>query len=84
VKDENGLPAGIQHQNPILDTREYEIQLPDGLVESYTANMIAYNIYAQVDDRGNSYTMFDEIIDHRSNDKAVKMEDAWVHTKSGT
>ena len=46
--------------------------------------MIADNIYALVDDEGNSYTVLDEIIDHRSNDKAVKMEDTWVHTKSGT
>ena len=84
VKDENGLPVGTSHQNPILDTREYEVQLPDGSVECYTANMIADNIYAQVDDEGNSYTLLDEIIDHRSNNKAVKMEDAWVHTKSGT
>ena len=84
VKDDDDLPVGVRHPNPILDTREYDVQLPDGSVESYTANLIADNIYAQCDDEGNTYTLLDEIIDHRKNAKAVKMEDAWIHTKSGT
>ena len=77
MKDEDGLLVGTRHLNPILDRREYEIQLTDGLVESYTDNMIADNTYAQVEDEGNSYTLLEEIIDHRSNDKAVKKEDAY-------
>ena len=84
VIDEDGLPVGTSHIDPILDTRQYEVQLPDGSVESYTANLIADNIYAQCDDKGNSYTLLQEIINHRSNDKAIRIEDGWIHTKSGT
>jgi len=36
---------------PILDTREYEVQLPDGSVECSTDNSIPDSIYVHCDDR---------------------------------
>ena len=84
VKDDDGLPVGKRHPNPILDSREYEVELSDGTVDSYTANMIADNIYAQCDDEGNMYTMMDEILDHRKNGHAIEIENGWIHTKQGT
>ena len=44
VKDEDDLLVGTSHINPILDTRQYEVQLPDESIESYIANSIADNI----------------------------------------
>jgi hypothetical protein len=35
-----------------MDTRIYDVQFPDGHVEAYSANVIAENIYAQVDEEG--------------------------------
>jgi hypothetical protein len=40
---------GRVNANVILDTRTYEIELPDGRSDEYTANMIAENMYAQCD-----------------------------------
>eukprot|EP00980_Cylindrotheca_fusiformis_P019797 scaffold6944_cov68-Cylindrotheca_fusiformis.AAC.1 len=45
-KDENGRPIGQRHENPMLDTRQYEVELPDGSTDEYFANTIAENIYA--------------------------------------
>jgi hypothetical protein len=35
----NGNPLGTANSNPILDTREYEVQFPDGSLDNYTADM---------------------------------------------
>jgi hypothetical protein len=51
-RDHNGRPVGIQNSNPLLDTREYEVEFPDGTTQSYAANVIAKNLYSQVDEEG--------------------------------
>ncbi len=49
-RDADGNSVGIlANSNPILDTRIYEVQFPDGHIESYTANITKENMYAQVD-----------------------------------
>ena len=45
-RDANGNPVGRAHSNPILDTREYEVEFTDGLREIYMANLIAENMYS--------------------------------------
>jgi hypothetical protein len=30
----DGNPIGVSSSNPILDTREYEVQFPDGTIDS--------------------------------------------------
>jgi hypothetical protein len=52
-RDANGNPIGVSNKNPILDTRMYEVEFDDGSVQEYAANLIADNVYAQVDDEGN-------------------------------
>jgi len=37
----DGNPLGVRHSNPILDTREYQVEFPDGSTATYTANVIA-------------------------------------------
>jgi hypothetical protein len=56
VKRSRGLdsePIGCAHANPLFDTREYEIEFNNGTHEKYQANVIAENMFAQVDDEGN-------------------------------
>ena len=84
VKDEDGNPVGTRSSNPILDTRQYEVEFPDGATEVYQANMLAEHLYSQVDEEGRSYQLIDEIIDHRSDNSAVSIADGWFTTKSGT
>ena len=55
VKDDDGIPVGKRHSNPMMDNRSYEVKMSDGTTEAYMANIIADSIYAQCDDEGNMY-----------------------------
>ena len=82
-RDVDGNPIGKRHSNPMLDTREYEVEFPDGATDVFTANIIAENLYAQVDDEGNSYSILSEIVDHKKDGSAVSKDDAFVATRAG-
>jgi hypothetical protein len=84
LRDKNGLPIGVANTNPILDTRMYEVEYPDGHKASLAANAIAENMFAQVDEEGNRHVLFDEIIDHRTDGSEVKQQDAFITTRTGT
>jgi hypothetical protein len=38
-RDAEGNPIGRRNANPILDTREYEVEFPDGATNVFTANL---------------------------------------------
>ena len=38
-RDLDGNPVGVTKNNPILDTRIYEVTFPDGHMEKYAANI---------------------------------------------
>ena len=84
LRDKDGLPIGTANDNPILDTRVYEVEFPDGYKTSLAANAIAENLFAQVDSEGNRQVLFDEIISYRTNGKEIKQQDAYVVTSQGT
>ena len=84
LKDANGLPIGLANENPILDTRMYEVEYLDGERASLAANNITENLFTQIDDEGNRQVLMDEIIGHRSNEHAVKQQDAFITTNTGT
>ena len=44
MTDAQGKPLGKAHANPLLDTREYIVELEDGTYDSYFANTIAENL----------------------------------------
>jgi hypothetical protein len=73
-KDRDGNPVGVANANPVLDTRVYEVQFSDGHIESYAANVNFENMYAQVDDEGNQFVLFDEIIYYRIDGSAMTKE----------
>jgi hypothetical protein len=83
LRDKDGLPIGTANQNPILDTRMYEVEYPDGHKASLAANAIAENMFAQVDAEGNRYVLFEAIVDHRTDGSEVKMQDAFITTRNG-
>jgi hypothetical protein len=82
-KDEDGKPIGKRASNPILDTRQYEVEFPDGSVETYNANLIAENLYSQIDDEGRQFQLIDEILDHRKDGTAVCTDDGTFTDRSG-
>ena len=47
-----GNQSEDQANNPLLDSRNYEIEYTDGITEALAANTIAENLPAQVDDQG--------------------------------
>lgn len=84
LRDKDGLPIGTANDNPILDSRMYEVEFMDGYKTSLAANTIAENLFAQIDDEGNRHVLFQEIIDHRTNGKQLLQQDAFITTRTGT
>ena len=84
LKDANGIPIGTADQNPLLDTRMYEVEFTDGEKASLAANYIADNLFAQVDDEGNCQVLMNEIIDYQTNRTELKQQNAFITTITGT
>jgi hypothetical protein len=82
-RDADGNPIGWCNANPILDTQEYKVQFPDGATDVFTANIIAENMYSQVDSKGYSHSIMDEIVDHEKDGTAVSKDDGIETTKDG-
>ena len=70
-RDHEGNVIGRSNVSPILDTREYEVKFEDGDVTELTANAIAESMYAMCDENGDHILLFDAIVDHKKNDKAM-------------
>ena len=81
--DAQGREIGTYYDNPIVNSQVYKVEFQDGTVKEYAANVIADNIYSQVDQEGFMYTMFDSILDFRTDDSAVTHKDKYVTTKRG-
>jgi len=80
----DGSVKGTAHSNPVLDTRTYEVEFPDGQVAEYSANIIAENMYSQCDSEGNQYLLLDEIVDwHRDDSVAITGDDMYVMSHNG-
>jgi hypothetical protein len=82
--DVNGRPIGRPSTNPLLDSRQYEVEYLDGETEILTANIIAENLLAQVNDEGHRQMMIEEIEDHRVLDKAIPKSEGTYDTRSGS
>ena len=76
VTDINGHMIGKTHPNPLLSTAEYEVELEDGTTDRYFANVIAENIYSQLDTEGQERVVLSEIVDHRKDKSAISKENA--------
>jgi hypothetical protein len=80
--DKDGNPIGTAHKNPIMDTRIYEVTFPDGHMEEYSANIIAQNLYSQLDDEGHWYQLLDEIVDHYKDKSTTPIANKWIQCGS--
>ena len=69
--DKSYLAVPILTLSRTLEPRTYEVEFPDGEIAELTANAIARAVYSSCDDDGNEYLLFDCIIDHKKNDKAL-------------
>eukprot|EP00957_Ditylum_brightwellii_P122661 9354012-Ditylum_brightwellii.AAC.1 len=57
--DVNGLPIGLDNNNPLLDTQMYEVRCNDGTVDS----------------KGNEHILLTDILNHQKDNSAVEKED---------
>ena len=73
--DAQGKPLGRAHRNPLLDTREYVVELEDGTFDSYFANTIAENLFTQCDAEGRQFNTIRDIIDHKTDGHAISRQD---------
>jgi hypothetical protein len=69
--------------NPILDSRMYVVEWSDGRTEELMANIIAENLFSQMDDEGNRYVLLDDIIDHRNTEGYISGDNGFITLDNG-
>ena len=83
-RDALGQPIGTKNDNPILDSRIYELELPDGRNEEYSVNVLAENHFNMADEQGWDAGLLEEIIDIcKNNVIAVKVQDGFREMLNG-
>lgn len=78
-----GNPIGTYNKNPLLNDQLYEVEYPDGTTDRFFANVIAENIFSQVDSEGRETYVLKEITNHRFNNKALSSDDAYEILRNG-
>ena len=68
-----------KHDNSRLDTRRYNVRMPNSEIREHTANLVAENLFAQCDEDGNYRILFDQIIDHKHDETAIPIEKARIY-----
>ena len=59
----NGDQVGTYDKQPFINTIMYNAEFRDGVIRNYGVNIIAQNLYSQVDEQGHSYCLLDSIIE---------------------
>ena len=77
-RDSEGNVIGKAAEHPILDTRLYVVEFPDGQEAEFAANTIAENMIAMCDEDGNQFLLAKSIVDHRKNDQALSEKDSYT------
>ncbi|KAI2493823.1 Reverse transcriptase (RNA-dependent DNA polymerase) [Fragilaria crotonensis] len=78
----DGSLLGKANQNPILDTRTYNVEFSDGQTAELAANVIAQSMYSMCDTEGNQYLLLEGIVDHRKDGSAIERADMYVQRGS--
>ena len=82
-KNEDGTLRGTSNDNPILDTREYEVEFDDGSYSEYSANALAENLYNHIDENGHSHSLLSAIVDHEMDpDVALSKDDSYYEANN--
>ena len=84
TNNDDGSTVGTYDHNPMLNSMVYDVEFSNGIVKEYAANVIAENIYSQVDPEGYSTTILDLIMDYKRDGNATDKADKYIFTKSGT
>ena len=80
----DGKVAGKYDDNPYLNSIIYKVELADGRIKEYGANIIAENMLTQVDSDGFSLSLMEGIIDYKRDDSvAISKTDKYITTSRG-
>ena len=83
-RDADGQLVGERNSNPILDSRIYELEFPDGGTAEYAVNVIAENLFNQADKEGWDTGLLSEIVGLRKdNNVAVPKEKGVIKSYNG-
>ena len=73
-KDKNGNIIGKYCSNPMINTMVYDVEFPYGSIHEFRENVMAYNMYSQVDYEGFSHSILFGILDlQQSSRKAINI-----------
>ena len=75
--------TSLVNENLLLNTAVYDVELSDGVVREYSANVITQNIYQQVDRNSYSSSTVQCIVDYYRDDTTVLKQNKYVRTRSG-
>ena len=71
------------HSSDLVRVPEHEVEYADVYKTAMAENAIANNLFAQVDQDGRRFVLFEDIIDHRTDGTEIKEEDAFIHMANG-
>ena len=83
IENEDRSRAGTYHRNLLMDTLEYELENDDGTHDCYFANVIAENIYSQIDSEGHQFLVLEDISDHCKGGTAIDVADGFTIISNG-
>ena len=83
LRDNEGILIGIANDNPLLDSRIYEVEYNNGHKTSLSANSIVQVMFVQADDEGNRFVLLDSIADYRTNGTELKQQESIIISKNG-
>ena len=66
-----------------MNTTIYDVEFPDGEIREYGSNVIAENMYFQVDAEGYRYQLLCNIVDHKPDGNSIHPNNLYINTKSG-
>ena len=69
---------GQPNSNPLLDSRIYQVEFPDGGIGEFTTNIIAESLISNLDVGGYDTGLMEGIISHRKMDSAVSKSDGYI------
>ena len=83
-RNHDGNLIGQAHSNPTLDSRVYVVDFGNGEYADFAANVLMENLYAQIDEDGNQYSLMKGITDHKKTEDAVPLESGFYTDKYGS
>ena len=80
----DGKVTGKYDNKPYLNSFMYEVEIADGRIKEYGANIIAENMLTQVDSDGFGLSLIEGIIDYKRDDsEAIPKTDKYITTARG-